>query len=259
MTDLVLRHRSRSSKFRRAFSGTLRLQDKWSTSNLAALAPIIELDEPDSEDEDDENLAIYQDSSTPVCIPSKPDFRRAVSRPFASSNKQATPTVEFTSLSLSEDVKCDPSWQSISGKGSSVLDGCILYGGKRIREPESDEGRVSAKRQRLSSPGDNGAKKARSIRKQRTTPAREELPTIALDTKLELHVLLPRRSILPGEKSIQSLARKRTFAEVEQSADELIAEASRYSKRKLRGDNARLTSTCALEIIERSKSSLLAF
>ncbi|KAJ7748776.1 hypothetical protein DFH07DRAFT_829717 [Mycena maculata] len=277
--------------FKRAFSGTLAFRIKLPKNKATILAPIIELEEPEPGEDETREFEALRETSVRACPsmkfadPIKPlhlDFRCAVRKPLhpANSNKQTTPTVEFTSLALTEEpernIHCSsPSSLAVgsnmtvsmhkprrnidtipavgeiprsSGRRIPALDpGCGRSGlyrpggctdsvlqtshgpGKRMREPEVEE-RYNAKRRRMvlndetypQMPSDPGIPTDTPM-KRRNTPPQSNVRALAA---------LPRRSILPYEKTPREGARKRTFQEVEHGVDEVVVDTLRYVKRR---------------------------
>jgi hypothetical protein len=178
------------------------------------------------------------------------------------TDKFAAPTVEFTSLSLGEEsswalgpsIQPLPNFESrqhnvtthddtfaempgnpilAPGSGLSLplshpvwksIAQTSFTGRKRSRELESDDERGDVKRRRVISSLDPFPQiTGRAKMTKAFTTHRNTSPPLIIG--------LPRRSVLSGEKRSRNVL-KRSFEEVEQSADEIIADGLRYAKRR---------------------------
>ncbi|KAJ7102838.1 hypothetical protein C8R44DRAFT_808628 [Mycena epipterygia] len=286
MTHLVSFDRPSCLKAKRSFSSALVFRSKLAKNKVAALAPIIEVDEPEP---GEEPLVFLDICNTPgrahrplgfASAPRRPLHieLRAFEKPYClpSWNKQTTPTVEFMSLYLTEGlpVECDtiplpstrappspraktdfalptppdmedvvngnqipamgPGWGFLGPAGSELPHVSeSRRPGKRMREAEADEERPDAKRLRLCSVNDQDPCPLSSS----SGRIMSEVPDVAAGRGAENmdsrpRVGLPRQPVLPAEKPPR---RKRSFEQVEQSADEMLMDASRYAKTRVRG------------------------
>ncbi|KAJ6558383.1 hypothetical protein B0H19DRAFT_1376809 [Mycena capillaripes] len=202
-------------------------------------------------------------------LPPYLEFSHAVQNRHSSSNpskqNMMTPTVEFTSLSLIEESHCAPGpsrprpppLRTISNLELRQQHGtnpdefakvplrsacdmnidptaCESFFSqmkpstrKRSREDEVDEGRRDIKRQRTLSNHDNSPPPM-LVKSPENRPASPPSIVDPNDSGLR------RRCIVQWEE-ISLVARKRSFEEVEQSADEMISDLARYMKRRRLG------------------------
>ncbi|KAJ6541990.1 hypothetical protein DFH09DRAFT_1368227 [Mycena vulgaris] len=223
-------------------------RNKLLKNKAAALAPIIELEEPEPGEDETQALPMLQDiCNTPgdseCSTPNKPlciEVRRSARKPFSRLNSQTTPTIEFTSLCLTEEMDTTPtpsrratldsatsphaphhnmtdeSTEVPSPTGNRLLTPDRPARGvsrKRTQEPEvdSNEGRAHpGKRQRVDVPPAPPPAPRKLPPRRRNAPRRKAsavelsplpLPLLTVDT-------IPRAA-----------GRKRAFEDVEESAD----------------------------------------
>ncbi|KAJ7328821.1 hypothetical protein DFH08DRAFT_1084352 [Mycena albidolilacea] len=266
MTDIVPVHRPDGLKMKRTSSGILLFHNKLPKHTFTALAPIIELDEPGPGENWDQGTAALQVASYGSertstggmrrVIPNKLlhlEFRHSVHehRGLSNSNKPTTPTVEFTSLSLTESKfaplcesrplplravsnfqsrqrnSTNNKFSSMPGNIISTLEpdcgfpveslaageGCIeRRTRKRSRELGADDGRVDAKR-------------------QRTAQNRGPPPRIPIDVEItpcSMPSSHPADRLPPPRQSLRLKAKR----SLEQAAQDEATDIPRYTKRR---------------------------
>ncbi|KAJ7242368.1 hypothetical protein B0H12DRAFT_849911 [Mycena haematopus] len=268
MTNTFSNDRPGVAKIKRTLSVTgisVLFRTKLLKSRLTALAPIVELEEPVPGEDRDQGIAIFQTDTTGMELDKLLELWPKVQElhTLYKCNQQTTPTVEFTSLSLTEESDCVPlpslqsrspplravsnfeSWQHdtnlddkfvMSGNTTSAQEpGCGLgleppsYEGcverrtrKRSREPDVDDGRLGAKRQRKTS--NQGSLSIISIVEMTVKPS----PQTTIYSSV--HLQAPRRTVFPGETILRVTGPGKRSLEQERTDE--AADMTRYAKRQ---------------------------
>ncbi|KAJ7666641.1 hypothetical protein DFH06DRAFT_1322615 [Mycena polygramma] len=261
MTDII----SSSSKIEPA---SFMFRTKPRKSKFIALAPITELDESEPTGGRSDSLAVLQDICNTAESTDGPDKPLEILElPYAtlpSMLTQMTPTIEFTSLCLATPASRPQPLRAVSNYFESqnyngedpdgdfvgipehprspdrnmnvepVVFGSLLpqipptcsNSKKRTREWHgADDEREDVKRQRMIS---NHDPVAQTLERAGTTKPRPRRRNASPSPTVPSQVW-PARPLFIDQKSPP---RKRRFEEVEQSADEVFADESRYIKRR---------------------------
>ncbi|KAJ7667396.1 hypothetical protein B0H17DRAFT_1210199 [Mycena rosella] len=277
-TDVAIA-RPRSLKAGRMFSTTLVPRNKLpKTKAVTGLPPILELEEPEPGEDESPALPVFQDicnnpserSCTTVVFARAPKeplrlpVRKMLTR--SSSNKQITPTVEFTSLCLTEErapphapprasaIPIHPGTtdksERIAGNQVMPVDGPIPpQSRKRQRDNEEHK---DPKRRRI----DLNPEMPRVVRRRSERQKAAE-HTRARRGDVEARVELPRTPMLPVKVVARPTARKRSFGEIEQGPEDADADAARYPKRRLSTALLDIPTEIWLEIVSDSNFLIL--
>ncbi|KAJ6510804.1 hypothetical protein C8R45DRAFT_396362 [Mycena sanguinolenta] len=279
MTDILLNDRLVAANMKRTLSaGAIVLfrtkLPKSRFTKFTTLAPIMEVEEPEPRGHRDQDIALFQtESGAELAMPNKilhlELWPKVQELPTCSKHdQQTTPTVEFTSLSLTEESNCVPipsrhsrlpplrtvsnfdSWQREHSRHDRDNTFTARSSGNTsvVQDPSGDlavavpgcEGRVerrARKRNREPAADDErvGAKR------QRRTANRGPAPIIPITEKassvkaiIHSSARLPvsRSAVFPGETTVRATGQgKRSLEDVNQGAGE-GADMPRSTKRR---------------------------